>query len=101
MILYHPKALKSCFLIYPIRNFIAASDIRYATTVPKIKTERWGKAKPLLSTYFAIFKPLAPIMTGIARKNENSAATALDVPINTAPRIVEPDLDVPGMSESI
>ncbi len=33
----------------------------------------------------------------MAKKNENSAATYLEVPSNTAPIIVEPDLDVPGI----
>ena len=51
--------------------------------------------------YFTSFKKLAPNITGTARKNENSAATVLDVPKRTAPSIVEPDLDVPGTSARI
>ena len=36
-------------------------------------------------------------MTGIARKNENSAARLLEHPINIAPSIVAPEREVPGM----
>ncbi|MNT07172.1 hypothetical protein D3C72_1418660 [compost metagenome] len=35
-------------------------------------------------------------MVGIARKNENSAAERLSVPINSAPTMVAPDREVPG-----
>ena len=38
---------------------------------------------------------------GIARKNENSAAAAREVPMMIAPSIVEPERDVPGTSASI
>ena len=34
---------------------------------------------------------------GIAKKNENSAATPLETPSNKAPIIVAPDLEVPGI----
>ena len=40
-------------------------------------------------------------MTGIARKNVNSVAIALDTPRKRAPTIVAPDLDVPGIIASI
>ncbi|MNY18897.1 hypothetical protein D3C86_1523060 [compost metagenome] len=36
-------------------------------------------------------------MGGIARKNENSAAERLSVPISSEPTIVAPDRDVPGI----
>ena len=39
-------------------------------------------------------------MTGIARKKVNSAATVLEVPTRIPPMIVEPDRDVPGITES-
>lgn len=47
---------------------------------------------------FNSFSKLAPSIVGIAKKNENSAATYLDAPSRVAPIIVEPDLDVPGIS---
>ena len=49
---------------------------------------------------FKIFTKLAPNITGIARKNVNSAATYRDVPSKSAPTIVAPERDVPGISES-
>ena len=55
------------------------------------------KAKP----NFTIFNRLAPNMTGIARKNVNSAATVLDTPIIKAPTIVAPERDVPGKIAAI
>ena len=54
-------------------------------------------AKP----YLIISSRLAPNMTGIAIKKENSAATAREHPKNTAPRIVAPEREVPGISASI
>lgn len=36
-------------------------------------------------------------MTGIARKKENSLATVLEQPQYKPPKIVAPDLDVPGI----
>ena len=50
------------------------------------------KAKP----NFTIFNKDAPNITGIAKKNVNSAATVLDTPNNKAPTIVAPERDVPG-----
>src|SRR5699024_2292160 len=47
------------------------------------------------------FSKLAPNITGIDMKNENSAATDLEVPIRIAPIIVEPDLEVPGTKDKI
>ena len=43
------------------------------------------------------FKRLAPNMTGIAKKNENSLATVLEQPQYKPPKIVAPDLEVPGI----
>ncbi len=37
-------------------------------------------------------------MVGMARKKENSAAERLSVPISSAPTIVAPDREVPGIS---
>ena len=55
------------------------------------------KAKP----NFSILRRLAPSMTGMARKKVNSAATVLDTPISSAPRMVAPDLEVPGKIAAI
>ena len=51
------------------------------------------------SANLAIFKSDAPIITGIAMKKENSALAVRETPLNIPPRMVEPDLDVPGMSD--
>ena len=40
-------------------------------------------------------------MVGIDRKNENSVATYLEVPIKIALKIVAPDRDVPGTIDKI
>lgn len=54
-----------------------------------------------LNPKFSSFSKLAPNMTGIDMKNENSAATGLDVPIKIPPIIVEPERLVPGTSDKI
>ena len=41
----------------------------------------------------------APSIAGTARKNVNSEATLLELPSMIPPRIVEPEREVPGMSE--
>ena len=46
------------------------------------------------------FKKLTPNITGIARKNENSAAASRESPRMIAPKIVAPERDVPGTIES-
>ena len=48
-----------------------------------------------------IFNKEAPNITGIAIKNENSVAVLRLNPSSVAPRIVAPDLDVPGIKASI
>lgn len=55
------------------------------------------KSKPNLT----ILSKLAPNITGIAKKNVNSAATVLDTPKSRAPTMVAPDLDVPGNMAAI
>ena len=52
-----------------------------------------------LSANLAILSKLAPNMTGMARKNVNSAATARVQPSSRPPMIVDPERDVPGTSE--
>ena len=71
MIRYTPNALKSFFLIYPSKNLIAPIDTRNDTTIPTISTINCVdvNARP----NFTIFNKLAPNITGIPKKNENSA----------------------------
>ena len=70
-----------------------------ATTIP---TNRIASSPPVkLNPNFTIFKRLAPAITGIARKNVNSAATVLDNPTRIPPRIVAPERDVPGKIAAI
>ncbi|EKC71969.1 hypothetical protein LEA_06984 [human gut metagenome] len=98
-ILYHPKIWKSCFLIYPIRNFITRIETRNATTVPITKTV--SSVTENASPNFIILRKLNPNITGTARKNVNSAAATLETPINNAPIIVEPEREVPGIIDKI
>ena len=99
---YQPKALKSCFLIKPIRNRMASMETIKEITMPTSRIPSSGPEKPPPSTRkIRIFTPLAPSIAGIARKKENSAATKREQPRNTAPRIVAPDREVPGISASI
>ena len=85
-ILYQPKTLKSCFLIYPIKKRSTYSDTTKDTTVPITRSisSRDVNAKPNFTT----LSRLAPNITGIARKNVYSAATVLDTPISSAPTMV-------------
>ena len=78
---------------------IAITDNPKDTIHPSIRRPNSApvKWKPNLIS----FKRLAPNIAGIARKNVNSAATSLHAPISSAPTIVAPDLDVPGISASI
>lgn len=56
-----------------------------------------GKSK----TEFHNLQRAAPNITGIPKKKVNSAATVYGrVPTRIPPMMVEPDLDVPGMTES-
>ena len=50
---------------------------------------------------FTIFKRLAPNITGMARKNVNSAATVRLTPIIRAPTMVAPEREVPGKTAAI
>ena len=99
-ILYHPKLSKLCFLTNAIKNLITNNDTKNAVSVPVIKTiiSVELRLKPS-SKNFTTFKSDAPSITGIARKNENSAAAVLDTPTHDAPKIVEPERDVPGIKD--
>ena len=101
-ILYQPNALKVCFFTKSISSFITASDTKNAVNVPTkmIKISCAFKLISSIKNAFATLSRVAPAITGIARKNENSAATGLDTPKTEAPRIVEPEREVPGINES-
>ena len=94
IIRYQPNILKSCFLIYDIKNLITITLVIKATNIPtsKIKISIKEKVKP----NFNSFNKEAPNITGIAKKNVNSAATDLLTPKISAPTIVAPLLLVPG-----
>jgi hypothetical protein len=100
-ILYQPNTSKLWFLTKLIRNLTATSDTAKAVSVPTIKTTTSVDVIDIWSMRiaFAPFRSDAPSITGIARKNENSAAAERDTPRTDAPRIVEPERDVPGITE--
>ena len=77
-----------------MRNLITRIDTTKATIIPvsRIATSIPVKWKPNCT----IFSKLAPNITGIAKKNVNSAATVLDTPKSSAPTMVAPERDVPG-----
>ena len=93
---YHPNTLKSCFLIYPIRNLNARIETTKETKVPTIRIMASVPVK--FRPNFTSFNKLAPNMVGIARKKVYSAATVLEVPSRIPPMIVAPERDVPGMT---
>ena len=78
---------------------MATIDNPNDTIHPKSKSPNSEPVK--WSPNFTNFRKLAPNMTGIARKKVNSAATSLEIPINKAPIIVAPDLEVPGINANI
>ena len=72
-------------------------ETRNATAIPVNKMLHSNPVKE--NPNLMIFIALAPNITGIAKKNENSAATILEVPKKIAPKIVEPERDVPGIRD--
>ena len=99
MMRYQPKTLKSCFLIYCIKNLITTIEDTKAvikpTTIIHISIEL--KTSPNLAN----LKTAAPNITGIAKKKVNSAATVRETPKSKAPKIVAPERDVPGNTAAI
>ena len=69
-----------------------------ATTMPitRVRISAPVKSNPNLTS----FSRLAPTIVGTARKKVNSAAAVLETPSKSAPIIVAPDLEVPGIIES-
>ena len=57
-----------------------------------VKRPPWAKNDPTFNT-------VTPNITGIDKKNENSAATKRDAPRRIAPKIVAPDREVPGTND--
>lgn len=82
-----------------MRNRMTTTDTAKATAIPTISMDHSDalKARP----DFSSFSRLAPNITGMARKNVNSAATVLDMPKSKAPIIVAPERDVPGKMAAI
>ena len=68
-------------------------------TPNNINSAAW-KTKPTSRMYFNNFNSDAPAITGIAKKNVNSAAIFLFKPINKPPIIVAPLLLVPGIKDN-
>ena len=77
------------------------SDTTKATTqpTPKMAISLVPKVPPLIK-YLTSLSALAPNITGIARKNVNLDATERVQPSSRPPMMVEPERDVPGISES-
>lgn len=96
---YHPKTLKSCLRIYPIKKRITTRDVTKATVIPTSKIINSGTEKA--NPNFTIFSRLAPNITGTARKNVYSAATVRESPSMMPPSIVAPERDVPGNTAAI
>ena len=70
------------------------NDTTNATIIPTSRTI--SSFPPKSNPYFRSFNKLAPNITGIAMKNVNCAAVLRLTPITNAPRIVDPERDVPG-----
>lgn len=81
--------------MYFINILIAIIETTKAMNIPSNRMKNWKKLKA--KPNFLSFKRLAPNITGIDIKNENSAAKLLESPSIKAPSIVAPDLDVPGI----
>ena len=102
MIRYQPNAANEWRRTKSVRKRITTRDTANAVTIPTASVIHSipENAIPVLRTYFAIFNRLAPSMTGMARKNENSAAAVRDTPAMRAPMMVLPEREVPGIRES-
>ena len=83
--------------MYFNNKLIAATETTKAVIIPvtRIASSILLKSRPNLYS----FKALAPNIMGIDKKKENSAAINLEVPRIIPPRIVAPDLEVPGIKD--
>ena len=98
---YTPNGAKLCLFTKSIRNFITASDTRNETTMPT----RSSITSPDVASNperrnFKTLSPDAPSIMGIAIKKENSELAVRETPVSIPPRMVDPERDVPGISES-
>ena len=77
---------------------MAIIETKNATTTPvtSVRPSAGVNVKP----NFTSFSRLAPNITGIARKKVNSAATVRDVPARIRPIMVDPERDVPGITDN-
>ena len=80
---------------------MAISETTKATMqpTPRMAISLVPKVPPLIK-YLTSLSALAPNMTGMARKNVNLDATERVQPSSRPPMMVEPERDVPGISES-
>ena len=83
--------------MYFNKNLIENKDTKKDTATPinNIIISKIEKEMPNLNN----FNILAPNIIGIDKKNENSVAIYLDVPNIIPPKIVAPDLEVPGIKD--
>ena len=74
---------------------MTAQATRNETRKPVPTTSHWSndRCSPPFKSEYAD----AAIIVGIARKNENSAATERDAPNSMAPMMVAADREVPGI----
>jgi hypothetical protein len=101
IIRYQPKLSKLWRFTKSIRNRIATSDTKNATTMPMIKTIiSFAVIDTPESINFKTLSPDAPSIIGIAIKKENSAEAMRETPESIPPIMVEPEREVPGISES-
>ena len=81
-----------------MRNLITKTDTTKAVIMPITKKRNSVIVNDIPN--FSILIALKPNITGTARKNVNSAAATLDTPNKSAPIIVAPEREVPGIIES-
>src|SRR5688572_31357770 len=95
---YQAKAAKECLLTKRIRNLTASSALTNETmqlTTSGVVSNCAMAARSFQSSY-----SVADTSTGIATKNENSAAVRRESPHSRPPMMVAPDRLVPGISDS-
>lgn len=79
---------------------MANRETTKATSEPIRSSPHWNpvmEARPVFQDEFQDLVALAPNMTGIAIKKENSVATKREQESSIAPKMVEPEREVPGM----
>lgn len=99
IILYTPKAEKLCSLTNLTSALITNKETIKATNEPTSRNIHSFDVK--FNPDFNNLNSDAPAITGMAIKNENSATTGREIPVIIPPKIVDPDLLVPGIRASI